>query len=88
MDDETAIPKLTQDMLTAAIERAEKALWVVANQRCFIVPTPLDDARKTCDRRGRCEIVWALSDGGRKAFDLLLDLRTGEGRLHPWPDNR
>lgn len=88
MDNETPILDLTQDMLTAAIAWAEKALCLFLNECCFVLPDRLEAARYICDCRGRSEICRAITNGGRNAFDLLLDLRSGEGRLHPWPDTR
>jgi hypothetical protein len=47
------------------------------------LPLPYDvvSARATCTPKGRCKVGWIVANAGRDAWDVWLDLETGEGRL-------
>jgi hypothetical protein len=49
--------------------------------RCFALPHILPDALVSCTPKGRCKVGWIVTNGGRDAYDVWLDLKTGEGRL-------
>ena len=61
--------------------RAEKVACGSGTARCFALPDPVDEARKTCTPKGRCLIGWIIAEGGRTSYDVWRDVHTGEGRL-------
>ena len=81
-------PTLTDEMITDAMARAEKVACTPGDERCLELPYDAESARSTCTPKGRCEIGWIVADAGRKAWDVWLDTRTGEGRLRKWDDDR
>ena len=50
---------------------------------CFGFPHRLEDARETCTPKGRCNVGWIVSKGGRESFDVWLEVRTGLVKLIP-----
>jgi hypothetical protein len=74
-------PELTEEVITAAMARAEKVACDSGHSRCFALPDPLEDAQASCTPKGRCRIGWIIAEGGRTSYDVWLDLHTGEGRL-------
>lgn len=85
MDDQTPIPELTQTLIAETMERTE-ARHCPRNERCFVFPHPLEEARARCDAHHRCRVGWMLRDAGRESFEILLDLTTGMARLWRHPD--
>ena len=73
--------KLTQEMIDEGMARAEKVACTPGDQRCLPLPYDVESARATCTPKGRCKIGWIVADAGRKAWDVWLDVHTGEGRL-------
>ena len=65
--------------------RAEKAACGSCSKRCFALPDPLDEARRTCTPKGQCKIGGTrrviVAEGGRTNYDVWLDVHTGEGGL-------
>jgi hypothetical protein len=45
------------------------------------MPHILPDALASCTPKGRCKVGWIVTNGGRDAYDVWLDMHTGEGRL-------
>ena len=72
---------LTQEIISEAMARAEKAACAPGDSRCYAFPDPLAEARASCTPKGRCLIGWIVSNGGRDSWDVWLDVNTGEGRL-------
>jgi hypothetical protein len=61
--------------------RAEKVACRPDDDRCYPFPDPLDAARATCTPKGRCKMDQIVAESGREAWDVWLDVTTGEGRL-------
>lgn len=80
------MPELTDEMIRDAMERAEKVACSPLGDRCWLHPYGATDA--PCDRKGRCKVGWISRDAGRQAWDVMLDLNTGEARLLRLPDLR
>jgi hypothetical protein len=73
--------ELTEKRIAEAMACAEKAACGSGNLRCFALPDPVDEVRKTCTPKGRCLIGWIVAEGGRTSYDVWLDRHTGKGRL-------
>jgi hypothetical protein len=77
--------RLTQEMIDEGMARAEKVACRPGDVRCYPLPYDVASARQTCTPKGRCKIGGTrrviVADAGRKAWDVWLDLHTGEGRL-------
>jgi hypothetical protein len=73
--------ELTEERITEAMARAEKVACRPGDGRCYALPYSAVEARKTCTPRRRCKIGWVVANAGRDAWDVWLDLETGEGRL-------
>jgi hypothetical protein len=80
-------PELTEDLIAAAMARAEKVACR-GEGRCFAMPHIVPDALASCTPKGRCTVGWIVTNGGRDAYDVWLDLHTGEGRLRRRHDQR
>ena len=74
-------PGLTEELIAEAMSRAEKVACASGNARCFALPDPMAEARKTCTPKGRFRAGWFVANRGRESWDVCLDLYTGEGRL-------
>jgi hypothetical protein len=74
-------PALTEEMIAEAMARAEKMACQPWDGRCLPLPYSAVEARKTCTPKGRCKVGWIVANAGRDAWDVWLDLHTGEGRL-------
>jgi hypothetical protein len=74
-------PELIEDVIAEAMARAEKVACSPGHGRCFALPDPVVEARKSCSPKGWCLIGWIVAEGGRESYDVWLDLHTGEGRL-------
>ena len=75
-------PELTEEMIAAAMAKANGRVCV-GSDRCFALPDSLDEARKTCNPKGRCKVGWIVSRGGRESFDVWLEVSTGLVQLIP-----
>jgi hypothetical protein len=73
--------RLTQEMIEDGMARADKVACRPGDNRCLPLPYDVESARATCTPKGRCKIGWIVADAGRKAWDVWLDVHTGEGRL-------
>jgi hypothetical protein len=74
-------PPLSDAMIEEAMLRAEKVACSPGDQRCLPLPYDVAGALATCTPKGRCKIGWIVADAGRKAWDVWLDVHTGEGCL-------
>jgi hypothetical protein len=78
-------PELTEEMIAEAMAGAEKVACSPGNSRCFALPGPVVEARKTCTPKGRCLIGGTrrviLAKSRRESRDVWPDVKTGEGRL-------
>jgi hypothetical protein len=79
--------ELTEELIADVMRRADK-IACTGDPGCVAFPDAIEDVRKTVDRHGRCVAGWITSTSGRIAWDVLLDLNTGEGRLRRRPDPR
>ena len=75
--------ELTEELIAEGMVRAEKVACGAGHGRCFALPDPLEEARKTCTPLGRCKVGWIIAEGGRTSYDVWLDVHTDEGRLRP-----
>ena len=75
-----ADPELTEEAIVAAMAKADTRVCV-GTDRCYAFPDRLEDARQTCTPKGRCEIGWIASRGGRESFDVWLEVSTGLVKL-------
>lgn len=78
---------LTEELIADVMARAERVACT-GDPSCVAFPDSLEDVRQSIDRKGRCIAGWITSTRGRIAWDVLLDLNTGEGRLRRRPDPR
>ena len=74
--------ELSEEMITAAMAKVA-ARVCVGTARCFALPDPLYEARKTCTPKGRCKVGWVISRGGRESGDVWLEVTTGLVKLVP-----
>jgi hypothetical protein len=74
-------PELTEERIAEAMARAEKAACRPGDNRCLALPYDVASALATCTPKGRCKVGWIVANAGRDAWDVWLDLHTGEGRL-------
>jgi len=73
--------ELTQAMIEDGMARAKKVACSPGNSRCLPLPNRLEDAWASCTPKGRSRLGWMLADSERKAWNVWLDVHTGEGRL-------
>jgi len=76
----TMTTELTEDMIAAAMARADKQVCI-GSDRCFAFPDRLEDARASCTPKGRCKVGWIVSKGGRESVDVWFEVRTGLVKL-------
>ena len=76
--------ELTEEVITAAMAKADKRVCVGAD-RCFALPHGLEDARASCTPKGRCKVGGTrrviVSRGGRESHDVWLEVSTGLVKL-------
>ena len=61
--------ELTEELITAAMAKAG-ARVCVGSVRCYAFPDGLEDARASCTPKGRCQVGWIVSEGGRESWDV------------------
>jgi hypothetical protein len=61
--------ELTEELITAAMAKAD-ARVCVGSVRCYAFPDRLEDARASCTPKGRCQVGWIVSGGGRESWDV------------------
>ena len=71
-------------MIAEAMARAEQVACRPGDQRCWLMPSDVASALTTRTPQGRVKIGWIVAGAGRKAWDVWLDLHTGEGHLRRW----
>ena len=72
--------ELTEAMITAAMAKVHARVYV-GSDRCYAFPHRLDDALASCTSKGRCNVGWVVSKGGRESFDVWLEVSTGLVKL-------
>ncbi len=72
--------ELTEEAITAAMAKAY-ARVCVGSDRCYAFPHRLEDALASCTPKGRCNVGWAVTKGGRESFDVWLEVSTGLVKL-------
>ena len=50
---------VTQEMIAEGMARAEKGACSPGDDRCYLLPDPLDEVRASCTPMGRCRIAGA-----------------------------
>jgi hypothetical protein len=73
-------PELTEDLITAAMAKVH-ARVCVGSGRGYAFPHRLEDARASRTPKGRCNVGWVVSRGGRESVDVWLEVRTGLAKL-------
>jgi hypothetical protein len=73
-------PELTEELITAAMAKAD-ARVCVGSVRCYAFPDGLEDARASCTPKGRCQVGWIVSEGGRESWDAYPEVSTGLVKL-------
>jgi hypothetical protein len=68
-DQPAAEAALTEAMSTAAMAKAD-ARVCVGSDRCYAFSHRLEDARASCTPKGRCQVGWIVSGGGRESWDV------------------
>jgi hypothetical protein len=77
--------EFTEERIAEAMARVEQVARRPGDHRCLPRPDAGARARATCTPKGRGKIGGArrviVANAGRAAWDVWLDLHTGEGRL-------
>jgi hypothetical protein len=77
--------ELTEERIAEAMARAEKVACRPGDDRCYPFADRPVDARASCTPKGRCRVGGTqrviVANAGRDAWDVWLDLHSGEGRL-------
>jgi hypothetical protein len=68
-------------MIDEGMARAEKVACAPGDHRCYPFPDPLERVRETCTPKGRCKLGFIVAKSGREAWDVWLNVTSGEGRL-------
>ena len=76
-------PELTEEMITAAMAKADARVCVPGDTRCYPFPSNGDAARATGTPKGRCKVDWILRARGRESWDVWLEVSTGLVKLIP-----
>ena len=74
-------PELTDEMIAAAMAKADARACPPGDQRCYALPYSAEEARKTCTPKGRCNVGWVVRAGGRESWDVWLEVSTGLVKL-------
>src|SRR3954462_2341406 len=77
----SAAPELTEEMIEAAMAKADARVCVPGDQRCYAFPYGFEDVEKSCTPQGRCKVGWIVRAGGREAWDVWLEVSTGLVKL-------
>jgi hypothetical protein len=76
---------VTQEMIAEGMVRAEKGACSPGDDRCYLLPDPLDEVRASCTPMGRCRIEGTrrgiVANAGCDSWDVWLNGHTGPGRL-------
>ena len=75
--------ELTEEMIAAAMAKADARVCVPGDNRCYRVPSNVDAARATCTPKGRCKVGWVVRASGRESWDVWLEVSTGLVKLIP-----
>ena len=81
-----ATEALTDDVIAAAMKRAEQAISPPFDDICYGRGEGEAEALKARSPKGRCKIGWVVRDSGREAWDAWYNVHTGEGRLRRQSD--
>lgn len=73
-------PELTDELITAAMAK-DRTRVCVGSDRCYAFPHRLEDALASCTPKGRCNVGWVVSKGGRESGDVWLEVATGLVKL-------
>jgi hypothetical protein len=74
-------PELTEELIAAAMAKADARVCVPGDNRCYPFPANVDAARETCTPKGRCKVGWVVRKSGRESWDVWLEVRTGLVKL-------
>ena len=79
-------PELTEEMIVAAMAKADARVCVPGDNRCYAFPYGVEGARATCTPKGRCKVGWVVRKSGRESWDVWLEVATGLVKLIPQAD--
>ena len=74
--------ELTDELIATAMTRAD-ARVCSGTDRCYAFPDRLEDARKICTPKGRCNVGWIIRASGGERWDAWVDVATGLAKLIP-----
>jgi L-asparaginase II len=77
----TTAPELTEELIAAAMAKADARVCVPGDRRCYAFPYDLAGAQATCTTKGRCKVGWVVRKSGRESWDVWLEVRTGLVKL-------
>jgi hypothetical protein len=76
-------PDLTEDLIAAAMAKADARVCVPGDTRCYPFPYDLAGAQATCTAKGRCKVGWVVRVSGRESWDVSVEVRAGLVKLIP-----
>jgi hypothetical protein len=68
-------------VIAEAIARTKRVACRPGKGRCYAFPNSVEDARVSCTPKGRCNVSWIVSKGGRESWDVWLEVATGLVKL-------
>ena len=78
-------PELTEEAIEEGMARAEQVACSPGNDRYYVFPDPVAEARASCTPKGRCRVRGTrrviVANSGRDSWDVWLPVRSSEGRL-------
>jgi hypothetical protein len=74
-------PELTEELIAAAMAKADARVCVPGDNRCYAFPYDLAGAQATCTPKGRCKVGWVVRRSGRESWDVWLEVGTGLVKL-------
>jgi hypothetical protein len=73
-------PILTDDEIAEVMQRAEQAVCLPGDARCYGFPYGVEDALTMLTADGWCRIGWVAAYAGRETWDVWHHVDTGELR--------
>jgi hypothetical protein len=73
--------ELTEEMIAAAMAKADARVCVPGDNRCYAFPHGVAEAQATCTPKGRCKVGWVVRKSGRESWGVWLEVSTGLVKL-------
>ena len=73
-------PILSDDLIDAALRRAEREVCAPGDPRCYGFPFTVEDSLDSMTPDGWCRIGWVAGRGGRDTWEAWFHLDTGAVR--------